>query len=64
MSIEFATIARDPLVPEIIHLLGKVCDLPDREEKYGLLKSLTDILILASYPPMFVGPENAQTDHH
>lgn len=61
---EIIPIERDPLIPALVSLLDKACDLPEREEKWGLLKSLTELLVMISYPPMIMRPENAQADNH
>lgn len=52
------------IIPQLVALLTKACDLPEREEKWAILKSATELLVLASYPPMIMRPENAQADNH
>ena len=49
-------IERDPMCSDITAAISKVCDLPDREEKWALLKTLNEVLTLAAYPPMISIP--------
>lgn len=44
----------DPQARDLIGLIAKVCDLPEREEKWALLKTLNEILLLAAHPPMVI----------
>lgn len=50
-----------PLLTEIVDrgklvdLISKVCDLQDRDEKWELLRTLNQLLAIATYPPRIAG---------